>query len=180
LLGKGNQTVIEAFLHALKDEDSDIRRKAVDSLGRLGKADKNVMDALIQALKDESSSVRVQAADSLVRLGKVDKNVMDALIQALKDESSSVRRNAAASLGNLWEKKSGTELMELLKHPLSGYRTAAAYALVKKKSISPETRDEIIRLKDTDNRSWVRLGAWKAYELLQEKKEKEQKKALGE
>jgi HEAT repeat protein len=105
---------------------------------------------------------------------------MDALIQALKDEFSWVRRQAAASLGILWEKKSETELIERLKHPLSGYRTAAAYALVKKKSISPETREEIIRLKDHDNRPWVRLGAWKAYELLQEKKEKEQKKASGE
>jgi hypothetical protein len=29
-------------------------------------------------------------------------------------------------------------------------------------------------MKDED--SWVRLGAWKAFELLQEKKEKEQNK----
>jgi HEAT repeat protein len=105
---------------------------------------------------------------------------MDALIQALKDEYSSVRLQAAYSLGVLWEKKSETELIERLKHPLSIYRTTAAYALAHKKSISPETRDEIIRLKDTDNRPWVRLGAWKAYELLQEKKEKEQKKVAGD
>jgi hypothetical protein len=53
---------------------------------------------------------------------------------------------------------------------LSGYRTAAAYALKHKQSISPETLDEIIRLKDTDKRPWVRLGAWKAFEVIQEKK----------
>jgi HEAT repeat protein len=117
---------------------------------------------------------------SSVLLGKADKIVIDALIQALKDEDSDVRQKAADTLGILWKQKSEPELMELLKHPLSGYRTAAAYALAKKKSISPEIRDEIIRLKDTDNRPWVRLGAWKAYEMLEEKKEKEQKKASGE
>ncbi|MFC2145747.1 hypothetical protein ACFLRT_00125 [Acidobacteriota bacterium] len=61
---------------------------------------------------------------------------------------------------------------------MSGYRTAAAYALKHKKSLSPETLDEINRLKDTDKRPWVRLGAWKAFELLQEKKEKEQDKDI--
>jgi hypothetical protein len=40
-----------------------------------------------------------------------------------------------------------------------------------KKSISPGTLDEINRLKDTDPRPRVRLGAWKAFELIQEKKD---------
>jgi hypothetical protein len=124
--------------------------------------------------------VQKQAATSLRSLGKADKNVIDALIQALKDKSSYVRLRAADSLGNLWQDKPETELIELLKHPLSGYRTAAAYTLKHKKSISPETLDEINRLKDTDKRPWVHLGAWKAFELLQEKKEKEENKDLGE
>ncbi|NIR05785.1 MAG: hypothetical protein GTN82_10175, partial [Candidatus Aminicenantes bacterium] len=113
-------------------------------------------------------------------LGKADKNVIDALIQALKDEDSSVRLQAADTLGRLGKADKNVIVIELLKHPLSVYRTAAAYALVKKKSISKEIVDEIIRLKNEDNRPWVRLGAWKAYELLEEKKEKEQKKASGE
>jgi hypothetical protein len=143
--------------------------KSGEFLYKIGQTNLGI-EKLVDALKDEDSDVRGQAADSLVRLGKADKNVIDALIQALKDEDSDVRRQAAASLGILWEKKSETELIERLKHPLSGYRTAAAYALAHKKSISTETRDEIIRLKDTDNRPWVRLGAWKAYELLEEKR----------
>jgi HEAT repeat protein len=97
--------------------------------------------------------------------------LIEALLLALKDENSDVRQQAAASLGTLWQKKSDTELINYLKHPLSGYRTAAAYALKHKKSIPPQTLDEINRLKDIDKRPWVRLGAWKAFELLQVKKD---------
>jgi hypothetical protein len=98
----------------------------------------------------------------------------------LSNTARDERRQTANSPGILWQKKSETELIELLKHHLSGYRTAAAYALKHKKSISKETLDEINRLKDTDKRPWVRLGAWKAFELIQEKKEKEENKDLGE
>jgi hypothetical protein len=82
-----------------------------------------------------------------------------------------VRGEVFDSLGNLWKKKSEIELIELLKYPLSEYRTAAAYALKHKKSLSPVTLAEINRLKDTDPRPRVRLGAWKAFELIQEKKD---------
>ena len=116
----------------------------------------------------------------MVRLEKADKTLIEALLQSLKDEDPDVRRRAADYLGNLWQKKSDTKLIELLKHPVSGYRTAAAYALAHKKSISPETLEVINRLKDTDKRPWVRLGAWKAFELIQEKKEKEQNKDIDE
>ncbi len=119
---------------------------------------------------------RLQAAASLGILGRADKTVIEALLLALKDEDSDVRLQAGDSLGILWQKKSDTELIDYLKHPFSGYRTAAAYALKHKKSISPQTLAEINRLKDIDKRPWVRLGAWKAFELIQEKKEKEQNK----
>ncbi|MFC2145744.1 HEAT repeat domain-containing protein [Acidobacteriota bacterium] len=168
-VSKGNKTVIEALFQALKDDSPFVRLQAADSLVRLGKVDETVIEALLQALRDDSPFVRLHAADSLVRLGKADKIVIDGPLLALKDEYEYVREQAGKVLGNLWEKKSETELIELLKHPLSGHRTAAAYALKQKKSISQETLDEIIRLKDTDKRPWVRLGAWKAFELLQEK-----------
>ena len=179
-LGKADETVIGILISALKDNDPWVREEAAASLGRLGKADKTVIDALLQALKNEFSAVRRKVFDSLVRLGKTDKRVIETLFQALKDKEPEVRLQAAASLGILWQKNSDPELIELLKHPLSGYRTVAAYALKQKKSLSPQTIDEINKLKDKDPRPWVRLGAWKAFELIQEKKEKEENKDLGE
>ncbi len=168
-LGKVDKTVIEVLILVLETEFPYLRKNAATLLGRLGKADKTVIEALLLALNDKDLDVRQQAADSLGSLGKADKTVIAALLLALKDESSDVRRQAADSLGILWQNKSDTELIEMLKHPLSEYRTAAAYALAHKKSLSPQTLAEINRLKDKDPRPWVRLGAWKAFELLQEK-----------
>ena len=179
-LGKGDKKVINALMAAMKDEDFHVRSQAAHSLVRLGKGDKKVIDFLMVSMENEFSYVREKAVDSLALLGKGDKKVIDALMAAMKDISSAVRQKAGDSLGFLWHKKSETELIELLKHHLSGYRTGAAYALKHKKSISKETLDEINRLRDTDESPWVRLGAWKAFELLQEKKEKEENKDLGE
>lgn len=164
--GKADKIVIDALHLALKDNDEYVQIEAAGSLVRLGKADKTVIDLLLQALKSNYYTKRKQAADSLGRLGKADKIVIDALLLALKDCNPSLRKQAAVSLGILWQNKSDKELLDYLQHPFSEYRTAAAHALAHKKSISPETREEINHLKDTDTPPWVRLGAWKAYELL--------------
>ena len=179
-LGKADKTVIEVLIIALKDKDYYLRFKVADTLVRLGKADKTVINELIPALKDYNEDLRKNVAESLGSMGKADKIVIEALLLTLKDKDSYVRQMATDSLENFLQKKSETELIELLKHPLSEYRTAAAYALKHKKSLSPGTIDEINQLKDKDPRPWVRLGAWKAFELLQEKKEEEQKEDLGE
>lgn len=57
-----------------------------------------------------------------------------------------------------------------LKHPLSGYRTAAALALAQKDISIDSTLQLIAKLKE-DDRPWVRLGAWEAYELLVPRRE---------
>jgi len=172
-LGKADKSVTEIFIQAMKDKYSSIWRERFDILIRLGKADKRMIDAIRLALKDQDPNVSRGAAHSLVRLGKADKNVIGVFMQAMKNEYSSARRQAADSLGILFREKSDSELIQLLKNPSSDYRTAGAYALAFNKSITKETFDEINRLKDTDERSWVRLGAWKAFELIQPRLENE-------
>ena len=58
-----------------------------------------------------------------------------------------------------------------LKNRSSGYRTAAAHALAQKVLIEHEKREDILgkieSLMNDDKHPWVRLGAWKAYELIQ-------------
>jgi len=83
-----------------------------------------------------------------------------------------VRAQAGEALGQLWQDKSEAELLLMLEDTRSEIRTAAAYALAEKKSLAPDTLRHIDTMKDTSPHPWVRLGAWKAFELLQEKEEK--------
>jgi HEAT repeat protein len=178
-LGKADRDVIAALLHTLNDGDFFVRESAAKALGKLGKVDNNTTTALLLAMKDQYSNVREGAAEALGLLGKADQKVIAALLQALKDENYDVRESAGSSLGRLWQNKSEEELIKMLEDTRSEIRTAAAYALAQKKSLSPETLNEINRLKDSSPHPWVRLGAWQAFELIQEKKEQEQKKDDG-
>ena len=60
-------------------------------------------------------------------------------------------------------------------NPLSVFRTAAASALANKKSLSSLTLAKIDNMKNNDDRPWVRLGAWKFYDLFQYRKELREK-----
>lgn len=86
----------------------------------------------------------------------------------LKDFFSDVRVQAAEALGKFFRDKPESELLSYLQDTRSAWRTIGAYALAAKgkASLSPKTRQEIDRLKDTDPRPWARLGAWLAYERL--------------
>jgi HEAT repeat protein len=167
ILKKADQSVIDTLFQVLLNEYTYIPQKGVTALFRLGIADRFIIDILVQAMKESNEYIREQALDSLVRIGKADQKVIDAILQAIKDEKSNVRKKAINALGRLWQNKSEAELITMLEDTRSEIRTAAAYVLKHKKSLSLETLDEINRLKDTDKRPWVRLGAWKAFELIQ-------------
>ncbi len=170
-----NKEVIDGLLGALTDTSTDVCSQAALALGKLGKPDKNVTDGLLGALENSSSYVRTQVALALEKLDKPDKNVIDGLVAALKDMDLGVRLNSAEALGKLLKTKSETEILKMLKHPFSGYRNAAAFALAQKGSLSEEILEKIKKFGTKDSRPWVRLSAWKALELLEKKKENEQK-----
>ncbi len=115
----------------------------------------------------------------MVNLGKSDDRVIAALVAALKDEESDVRSQAAATLGQLLHVAPTDKLFKRLQNPFSGERTASAQALARQDSL-PETLQKKIAQLRKDERPWVRLGAWEAYELIQDrlKSEAEARKLL--
>jgi len=176
------QVALDSLVAALKDEDYAVRRQAAAALGNLGKSDDRVISALVAALKDQNYDVRSQAAAALGNLGKSDDRVISALVAALKDEDHEVRsQDAAAALGNLLQPKLDDELFELLANNLSGYRTAGAQALARQDSLPPALLKRVDQLRQ-DDRPWVRLAAWEAYDLMQArlKSEAEAKQRLQE
>ena len=56
---------VPALIDALRDEDADVRRAAVRSLGWIGPEAKAALPALKKALIDNDSSIRVAAARSM-------------------------------------------------------------------------------------------------------------------
>ena len=139
-----------------------------EALGKLGVKDDRVINTLIELLKDSSSNMRLNAAEALVMLGVKDDRVSNALFELLKDSSSNMRSNAAKALGTLYQSHSDTELLQLLTHRQSGYRIAAANALAQRQHITQEVKNQIAKYK-VDDRPWVRLAAWDAALLIEEK-----------
>jgi tetratricopeptide (TPR) repeat protein len=131
----------------------------------------------VAALRDDNEDVRSQAARALGALGQADAAVIPALVAALRDDNEDVRFHAAGALGKLWKKQPVLFLFNEFQNPMSGYRTAAVHALVVKDSILQDsiTLKKIDEFRAQDKRPWVRLAAWKAYELIQEKRKQVEK-----
>jgi len=140
---------VEGLILDLKDENSSVRKNAVDALGEIG--DPRAVDPLIDALKDEDSIVRMFTVAALGEIG--DPRAVDPLIEALKDESSWVRENAALALGKIGDPRAVDPLIEALKDESSWVQDTAAFALGK--IGDPRAVDPLIEtLKDEDG--WVR------------------------
>ncbi len=175
-LGHSDDRVVGALLVALKDQNRFVRADAAGALGEIKSSDDRVVGALLAALKDQSGFVHAYAAGALVKLGQSDERVIAALVAALKEQDDHVRAQVASALGKLERVKALPELLLSLKHPLSGYRTAAAQALAQKDIPIDSTLQVIAKLRE-DERPWVCLGAWEAYELLESRREAEKKSA---
>jgi HEAT repeat protein len=122
---------LEALILLLKDENQQVRRNAVYTLGKI--ADPRTVEPLIGALKDESSLVRKAAAEALDKLGWKPKNkreeasyligkqdwdgcvkigapAVEPLIGALRDKDSLIRKAAVEALDRLkWKPKGKNE-----------------------------------------------------------------------
>ncbi|MGI0014993.1 MAG: HEAT repeat domain-containing protein [Nitrososphaera sp.] len=178
-LGQRDEQVIATLVAALKNNNSYVRACAATALGNLGQSDERVIAALLAALKDYFGNVQEQATEALVKLGQRDERVIATLMVALNDNNRYVRQQVAAALGKLLSTQPTDELIKLITHNSSDYRTAGAQALARQYSISRTTLNKINRLQK-DERPWVRHGAWEAYGVIQErfKSEKQVKRLL--
>ncbi len=147
------EEAIETLLSLLKDDDSDVRDSASESLGKLGNASVEVLSELLKLLKDDDSNVRESAAVALGELENATAEVLSGLLKLLKADDSDIRFGAVVALGEL--KNASAEvlsgLLNLLKDDDRNVRFRAAGALVQLGSASPELVSLLLNaLKDDD------------------------------
>jgi HEAT repeat protein len=125
-----SQEAIPNFIEMLENVSSDVRKSAVEALG---KQNSEVATAgLMQALEDEDSSVRKSAVEAL---GKQNSEAATTgLIQALEHEDSIVRGCSAAALGKQNSEVVAAGLIQALEDEDSGVRRCVAIALGKQNS----------------------------------------------
>lgn len=137
---------IEPLKAVINDEDSQVRRHAIDALTII--ADTRVVQVLISALRDEDSGVRVAVVEALAQFP--DTRVLAPLTQALRDPASHVRASAANVLGKLGDPSCVLRLVGALKDSSWDVRKAVVEALGRLKD--PRAVDGLSEaLKDADN-----------------------------
>jgi len=114
---------LNRLLQELKHSDSEVRRSAVEVLGRLG--DSRAVEPLLAALADSSSTVRESAAAALGQSG--DPRAVESLIANLGDfgRSSDAAVEALVELGDI----AVAPLIKALQVPNEKVRASAARAL---------------------------------------------------
>jgi predicted KAP-like P-loop ATPase len=98
----------------LKDENPDVRWRAVGDLGSIGGT--KAAEALTEALGDEYEPVRFKALEALVKIGA---DAVEPLIKGFKDKSITVRYNSAAALGRIGSPKAKDALTEVSNNDMS-------------------------------------------------------------
>jgi HEAT repeat protein len=84
----------------LEDTDPDIRRTAVESLGKIG--DRSALSAVSPLLTDPLPAIRAAAAQAVGRMaGPDDQSAIAALVHSLGDVDHRVRQAAALAIGEI-------------------------------------------------------------------------------
>ncbi len=112
---------------ALRDDDSKVRKGAVEALEKIGNA--KAVKALVFALRDEDSEVRSNAVEALGNIGNY--KAVKALVFALRDSRSLVRSNTAEALGKIGDAQAVKPLIAALRDADKLVRSHAAEALGK-------------------------------------------------
>lgn len=150
-----SNTAVQPLVNALKDEDSDVRRRAAEALGKT-KSD-TAVQLLINALNGKYYDVRERETDALGNI-KSD-TAVQLLIKALKGENLGVRQNAAKALGNIKSDTAVQPLINALKDEGPYVREGAARALGNIKS-DTAVQPLINALKDEDSDvQWIAAKA---------------------
>lgn len=118
------------MLELLRDEAPEVRRVAVESLGKIG--DPRAVDSIISLKQDPASIVREASVLAMGRLKPTATDgVVGLLTQALEDPVESVRQAAVVAIGEI---ETGTRLFQpvvgLLRSSDARVRRAAVQALL--------------------------------------------------
>ena len=131
IIARCKQLAVPGLIAALEDENSEVRERATDILGRIGVDNKEIIPILIAALENKNPFVRAGTATALGRIGVDAKAAVPALRKALKDEDSNVRWSANVALRNISpdRERNVSLLIAALKDENSSVRKSAAEAL---------------------------------------------------
>ncbi|MGM0405852.1 MAG: HEAT repeat domain-containing protein [Thermoplasmatota archaeon] len=181
----GNEEAVKALDELLgKEEDIEIKQKAVESLGEIGgekahdilmehlddiSVEEEVIKALVkidgdeilphlaQKIKDGEKSVREAAVQGLASIG--DEDSCELMLDALKDDSWRIREEAAKALGELNYKDAEPKLAEALDDSNQYVVEAALESLGK---IGDDETVEVIKRKLDSEKPEIRSSAVKA------------------
>jgi HEAT repeat protein len=110
------------LLKALKDEDTDVRRETVESLGLVGSS--QAVQPLLPFLKDKDDATRRATIEALGRIGQP--SAVDALAEMATDKSAKTRKAVVVALEKIGSDKVLPPLKILLKDSDPELRIAAA------------------------------------------------------
>jgi HEAT repeat protein len=156
---------VEPLIAALKDDNWQIRKKVVWSLGEI--KDTRATEPLIQTLNDEYNVVRMEAIGALGRIR--DKRAVKPLIELLEDSHYEVRFAAIGALGWIGDKRGDKRAIEVLTRLLEDkdkYVTIEAIEALgrirDKRAV--ETLVKLLEDKDKDIKTAAMRGLWSSGE----------------
>ena len=135
------EPVVARLVELSRDSDGEVRRRAVDALGKLGEkgATERVLSRLMELSRDPKADVRWNVVYALGQLGEeavtepVTEPVLTRLVDLIRDPDENVRRSARAALGRLGEKVTTepvpTRLVDLSRDPDEDVRRTAVLAI---------------------------------------------------
>ena len=151
---------IPLMVEMLRQEQSSVRRNAIDAFIDLAPHTESIQPVLRRALKDEDAVVAGDAARALGALGSRAAPSVGALVNTLSHEDPYVRIYAAEALASIGPSaaRATRALAEALRDPAPGVRWAACEALA---SLGPAAQSAVPQLIEalTDEFLYVRIFA---------------------
>jgi HEAT repeat protein len=88
-------------MERLSDDKIEVRRSAIQSLGRLGKGNQSVEEALHKFLDDPDALTKLNATIALASVGKADDTVIPTLLTAIGNKDEATAKAAGRVLSDL-------------------------------------------------------------------------------
>lgn len=151
---------VPAIVCALKDEDWEVRKTAVESLGKMRSSPKAyysklIVPALINTLDDENRYVRKGAMELLGKIGPDARDACQKLSERIEKENWDLRLVAVETLGRMGS-DSIPYLIETLRHDDHHIRVIAAEILGRKGRKAIEALPTLKAMSESDEKESVR------------------------
>jgi HEAT repeat protein/beta-lactamase regulating signal transducer with metallopeptidase domain len=123
-------SAVPVLIAAVKEENRNVRRFAIETLSNFGSDARSAMPALLQAMKSDDVETRRRAIDAL-RIDPTSKDIVAALVGALRDQDEEARFRAVQAIQNVGEqaKSAAPALIAVLREKNDPLRIAALRSL---------------------------------------------------